>query len=486
MMKNLIQTLFFVFLTSINIKLCAQNGNALYLDGVNDYMVVANHNDFNLAVGENLTITCKVKTNSFLKRIISKRPNAVGIGYELINASSPGGQFGVNLTTSGGAAGPPFGTTTITDNNWHHLAMVIDVTNTNCAIYVDGTLEQSNSSVFIGGTNTVNNSGNLFFGTISNLSSFLNGQLDDIRFWNKSMTNTEIATDYTTTVTGAEPDLLAAWDFENVSGNSVTDITGHNHTGTLTNGASIIALNGTMLVQSVSLIQTELPTGIGDTDQRIIAIKVATTGNVNPVPITSFNITTNGTSNINDISNIKLYYSNTNSNFDLATSTLFGSVSSTSGTLTVNGNQTLSSGDNYFWITYDVSTTATEGNLLDATCESVLSNTTTYTPSANTITGNRVILLENTLLFTPGDSGAVCYRIPALITADDGSLVTITDKRWNNTSDLANKIDPVVRRSADMGKTWSAPLTIANFGGPNGAGDAALVLDKNTVIYCVF
>ena len=59
-------------------------------------------------------------------------------------------------------------------------------------------------------------------------------------------------------------------------------------------------------------------------------------------------------------------------------------------------------------------------------------------------------------------------------------MVTVTDKRWNGAGDLAAKIDPVVRRSTDNGKTWSAPLTIANFGGPNGAGDAALVLDKTT------
>lgn len=89
-------------------------------------------------------------------------------------------------------------------------------------------------------------------------------------------------------------------------------------------------------------------------------------------------------------------------------------------------------------------------------------------------------MLTNTLLFAPGDGGASNYRIPAIITAADGSLVTVTDKRWNGSGDLAAKIDPVVRRSTDYGKTWSAPLTIANFGASTGVGDAALVMDKST------
>lgn len=45
---------------------------------------------------------------------------------------------------------------------------------------------------------------------------------------------------------------------------------------------------------------------------------------------------------------------------------------------------------------------------------------------------------------------------------------------------FADKIDPVVRRSTDKGKTWSEPLVIANYGALNGVGDAALVMDKST------
>jgi hypothetical protein len=453
----------------------------LSLDGVNDYMSVANHADFNLAAGQSLTVTCRIKTADFSKRIMSKRPGGAGIGYEFINNSSAGGgQFGVNLTTSGGAAGPPYGTSNVSNNIWHHLAMVIDVTSTSCKIYVDGALQQTKTTSNIGGINTVSNTGNLLFGTLSNFASFMNVQIDDIRFWSKAMTATEVLTDKTAIVTGTEANLLAAWDFENVSGVTVPDISGHSHPGTLNGGASVIAQTNTMQINTVSLIQTELPTGMGDINQRIIAVKVAANGTINPLTVSALKFTMNGTTNSADVSNIKIYSSGTDSVFNAATATLFGTTAPAAGNLTVNGSQALVSGDNYFWITYDVGSGATEGNLLDASCESIVANTITYNTVANTVAGNRVILLANTLLFTPGDAGSSNYRIPAIITAADGSLVTVTDKRWNGAGDLAAKIDPVARRSTDNGKTWSEPVTIANFGAATGAGDAALVMDKAT------
>ncbi|KQB39435.1 Sialidase [Flavobacterium aquidurense] len=453
----------------------------LSLDGVNDYMSVVNHADFNITAGQSLTITCKIKTSDFGKRILSKRPGGAGIGYEFINnTSAGGGQFGVNLTTSGGAAGPPYGTSNVANNIWHHLAMVVDVATTSCKIYVDGVLQQTKTTANIGGTNTVSNTGDLLFGTLSNFTSYMNAELDDIRFWNKAMTAAEIVTDKTAIVNGPQTNLIAAWDFENISGTNVPDISGNNHPGTLNNGAMVIAQTNEMQINSVSLVQTELPTGIGDLNQRIIAVKAAVSGTINPLTVSALKFTMAGTTNISDITNIKIYSSGNTAIFNPATATLFGNVSPSSGNLTVSGSKALVNGDNYFWITYDVSATATEGNLLDATCESIVANSITYNTTSNTVSGNRVVLLANTLLFTPGDAGSASYRIPAIITAADGSLVTVTDKRWNGAGDLAAKIDPVVRRSTDNGKTWSAPVTIANFGASTGAGDAALVLDKTT------
>ena len=240
------------------------------------------------------------------------------------------------------------------------------------------------------------------------------------------------------------------------------------------------------IINTVSLVQTELPTGLGDTDQRIVAVKITANDSSNPISVNALNFTMAGTTTIADVTNVKIYSSGNSSAFNAATATLFAKLKPAKGNLTAKGNQTLVSGDNYFWITYDVAANAKEGNVLDATCESIVINKISNNIAINSVAGNRVILLANTLLFSPGDAGSLNYRIPAIITAADGSLVTVTDKRWNHAGDLAAKIDPVVRRSTDKGKTWSEPLIIANFGGPNGAGDAALVLDKtNGNLLCI-
>ena len=83
--------------------------------------------------------------------------------------------------------------------------------------------------------------------------------------------------------------------------------------------------------------------------------------------------------------------------------------------------------------------------------------------------------MTRTVIYQPGDYGSTNYRIPAIITAKDGSLVITTDKRKYNEGDLPEDIDIVCNRSTDGGHTWSEPYTIALGTGVNhGFGDCAL------------
>jgi len=94
-------------------------------------------------------------------------------------------------------------------------------------------------------------------------------------------------------------------------------------------------------------------------------------------------------------------------------------------------------------------------------------------------------IFNRTTLFRSGNYNSRNYRIPAIITAKDGTLVTLTDKRKNNDRDLPQDIDVVCRYSEDLGKTWSEPVTVAEGTGlRHGFGDAALALtnDENGLI----
>lgn len=51
------------------------------------------------------------------------------------------------------------------------------------------------------------------------------------------------------------------------------------------------------------------------------------------------------------------------------------------------------------------------------------------------------------------------YRIPSLITAKDGVLIACADARYCSGMDNPNRIDKVIRRSFDCGKTWTEMTT---------------------------
>lgn len=76
------------------------------------------------------------------------------------------------------------------------------------------------------------------------------------------------------------------------------------------------------------------------------------------------------------------------------------------------------------------------------------------------------------------------YRIPAIVTAKNGDVIAINDRRWNNDSDLGSShhIDIIGVASGDNGQTWGSEFMVmdGNNGGEVGYGDAAVVADSES------
>lgn len=90
-------------------------------------------------------------------------------------------------------------------------------------------------------------------------------------------------------------------------------------------------------------------------------------------------------------------------------------------------------------------------------------------------------------IYRPGDYESTNWRIPAICTLPDGTLLIVNDKRKHNEGDLPEDIDIVSRRSTDNGRTWSEPVNIAvGTGYKHGFGDPALVVAENGDVICVF
>ena len=72
-----------------------------------------------------------------------------------------------------------------------------------------------------------------------------------------------------------------------------------------------------------------------------------------------------------------------------------------------------------------------------------------------------------------------CYRIPAITTAPDGSLIAAIDERVPSCGDLkwSRDINIVMRRSTDGGRTWSPVQRVADFPDGQSASDPSLITD---------
>ena len=79
-------------------------------------------------------------------------------------------------------------------------------------------------------------------------------------------------------------------------------------------------------------------------------------------------------------------------------------------------------------------------------------------------------------VYVSGREGYHTFRIPALLTAADGTLLAFAEGRKHSSSD-AGDIDVVLKRSTDMGKTWG-PLQIVWDDGQNTCGNPCPVLDR--------
>lgn len=81
-------------------------------------------------------------------------------------------------------------------------------------------------------------------------------------------------------------------------------------------------------------------------------------------------------------------------------------------------------------------------------------------------------------IYKPGDAGYSCFRIPALITTQKGTLLAFAEGRKKNCGDSGD-IDLVLRRSADGGKIWS-PLQVIWNDSTNTCGNPVPVQDVNS------
>ncbi|MBO5721417.1 MAG: exo-alpha-sialidase, partial [Bacteroidales bacterium] len=219
--------------------------------------------------------------------------------------------------------------------------------------------------------------------------------------------------------------------------------------------------------------------GKGSIDEPFSKISVSVSEN--KAKIGSIKFTLNGTENFSDIEKIKLYNTGTDTTLNRSAATLLGELESPHGdTIDMPIKENLPIGNNTLWLTCDISQNSAEGNLLSVMPISITIDDIEYKLEESNC--KREVLIAYNIVYDLNQDNSKYYRIPAIVTASDGSLVAISDKRGDVLTDLPNTISIVARRSSDNGKSWSDATYIAKGDSLTGKkyGDAAVVLDKVT------
>ena len=158
-------------------------GQAIQFDGLDDYVDCGTAPA--LDIRDAITVSCWIKVAAFTKNweaILAKGDNS----YRMSRSATTGNSihFGCNGPTGGNLDA----TAIVTDNNWHHVALVYD--GVNKLIYIDG-----REDARVASTGRINLSTNpLWIGNNSGSTARqLGGLVDDVRIYSRALSEAEVA-----------------------------------------------------------------------------------------------------------------------------------------------------------------------------------------------------------------------------------------------------------------------------------------------------
>lgn len=245
-------------------------------------------------------------------------------------------------------------------------------------------------------------------------------------------------------------------------------------------------------ITSTNVEQGTVMTAIGAKNVPLLRSTLEAGGFTGTVRLTGVSGKIVNTTDKRNILKLKAYMAPDAFELNPSTATLLGETTPQSDsmfTISFANLQTLSNGSHYLWVTADLADNTQEGSSVDLAITSYETGNGSVVEKNGNPAHAATVFLTCSAVFNPGDYASRYYRIPAVATAKDGSIVTVCDRRWGSSGDLPNNIDVVVRRSTDNGQTWSEPVTIAGtneLGGDYGHGDPAIVLDRTTGKLIVF
>jgi hypothetical protein len=216
----------------------AQSGEALNFDGINDYVSLPR------SISDNFTIEYWVKTTQ-----IGPLGAQWYLGNGIVDAEVSGirNDFGSSLVGNKlafGIGNPDitiFSTSNVNTGNWVHVAVSRTKVSGEIKLYINGNLEATATSTNVG---SLTSSGRILLGSLQTGFQFFSGSIDELRFWDHTLTLCEIQSNMNCEFISSKSGLATYYKFNQGLANSPNQSTnvlldeGENQlTGTLNNFA---------------------------------------------------------------------------------------------------------------------------------------------------------------------------------------------------------------------------------------------------------
>ena len=224
-----------------------QSGNALSLDGSNDYVNFS-------STAPSATTTQTITVEAWIYPVVNTNARVIASKYYGGSSSSSNFMFARDsnqkILVVGNGTNSFLSNGTVPINQWTHVAVVFKSGTNNTKIYISGVLDKSETLNYSASNSTTN----MRIGDFVNIISYpvyqkWNGAVDDLRLWNRELTGKEIADHMNIPLSGSESGLIAYYGFDQGVANGINtgittlnDLTGHGYNGTLYN----FALTGTI------------------------------------------------------------------------------------------------------------------------------------------------------------------------------------------------------------------------------------------------
>ena len=240
--------------------------------------------------------------------------------------------------------------------------------------------------------------------------------------------------------------------------------------------------NSSMKITGVMAQDLELPVLVNKPQNGIQKITINTEGESNPESLESIRIRFDKVKNKHLIKSLFVHYTGSNPVFNKDTK--IAEINNPEENQNIKVTQPLHHGMNYFWVSISLDDESDIRSYFYSFIEEVKIAGVEHTiKSEDSDCKHRLGLV----IRDHNDDNVHTYRIPGLVTTNNGTLIAVYDIRRNSSTDLQGDIDVGMSRSANGGQSWEPMkviMDLKNWGGlseeENGIGDPAILVDRGT------